>query len=102
MTDHEDEGPPRRGEGPGVELDLHGHTVDAALRRLAQELARWRAGGVTRGRVITGLGFGSHGGRARLAPEVEGWLQGEGRAYGVVEVRAVPGLGAFDVRVARN
>ena len=101
MAEELEEDRSRRGDGSLPRVDLHGCTLDQARRRLAQELTRWRAGGVTRGRVITGSGFGSPGGKARLAPEVDSWLRGEGRAYGVTEVRPVPGQGAFDVTIER-
>ena len=79
MAEELEEDRPRRGDGSLPRVDLHGCTLDQARRRLAQELTRWRAGGATRGRVITGSGFGSPGGKARLAPEVDSWLRGEGR-----------------------
>ncbi len=101
MAEELEEDGPRRGDGSLPRVDLHGCTLEQARRRLAQELTRWRAGGVNRGRVITGSGFGSPGGKARLAPEVDSWLRGEGRAYGVTEVRPVPGQGAIDVTIER-
>lgn len=101
MAEELDDDRPRRGDRSLPQLDLHGCSLDQAQRRLAQEITRWRAGGVTRARIVTGQGFGSPGGKARLAPEVESWLRGEGRAHGVTEVRKVPGVGALDVTIER-
>lgn len=84
------------------EIDLHGCTIEAAERRLAQELARCRAGGVSNVLVVTGKGHGSFAGRARLGPAVERWLRGaEGKAHGVTQARWLRRGGALEVSISK-
>ncbi|MEZ6016341.1 MAG: Smr/MutS family protein [Planctomycetota bacterium] len=85
-----------------LEIDLHGHTVDRAKRRLLQELTRARALRISPILVVTGKGHGSAGGSAKLRPAVEAWLRGpEGRALGVRTLREAGKGGAFSVELAR-
>lgn len=85
------------------EVDLHGCTVDAAERRVAAELTRYRASGVNEVLVITGAGHGSLAGRARLAPAIERWLRSEaGRSVGVSSVRMLARGGALEVRITKS
>lgn len=87
---------------PALEVDLHGHTVDAAKRRLLQELTRARALRMTPVLVVTGKGLGSAGGSARLRPAIEAWLRGaDGRALGVRTVRDAAKGGAFLLEITR-
>lgn len=91
-------------EGPRPpELDLHGCNVGTALRRVAGELARVRARGGRTLVVVVGRGFGSHGGRAKVGPEVERWLRGaEARQLGAGDVRSFNGGGALEVSIVRG
>jgi len=60
------------------EIDLHGHTVESALRRVANDLATYRrrkAGAVVH--VITGKGRNSEGSVSRLQPAVGDALKGK-------------------------
>jgi DNA-nicking Smr family endonuclease len=83
-----------------LEIDLHGCTVEQAQRRLRSELARARALRMTPLLVVTGRGFGSPGGTARLKPAVEAWLRGvEGRGFGVRVVRETARGGALLVEL---
>ncbi len=62
---------------PDFECDLHGHTVESALRKVRNDLATFRrrkAGAVVH--VITGKGSGSTG-PARIRPAVGKALSGE-------------------------
>jgi DNA-nicking Smr family endonuclease len=87
---------------PVLEVDLHGHTVERAKRRLLQELTRARALRMSPVLVVTGKGFGSAGGSAKLRPAVEAWLLGpEGRAVGVLGLSDAGKGGAFLVRIGR-
>ena len=87
---------------PALEVDLHGHTVERAKRRLLQELTRARALRISPVLVVTGKGFGSPGGSAKLRPAIEAWLQGpEGRAVGVLGLSDAGKGGAFLVRIGR-
>ncbi|MEL6431254.1 MAG: Smr/MutS family protein [Planctomycetota bacterium] len=84
-------------------VDLHGMTVDAALRRAAAELTRCRAGGARTLVLVTGQGFGSHGGRARLRPELERWLKGaDAKRLGASSYRVLPQKGALEVTIQRR
>jgi DNA-nicking Smr family endonuclease len=87
---------------PALEVDLHGHTIERAKRRLLEELTRARALRMTPVLVVTGKGLGSAGGSARLRPAVEAWLRGpEGRAVGVLSLADAGKGGAFLVRIGR-
>ncbi|MDF1837253.1 MAG: Smr/MutS family protein [Planctomycetota bacterium] len=78
------------------EIDLHGLTVDKALKRLHQELYMARARGARSAIVITGRGFGSHGGNAILRPAIETWLRGaDGQQLGVHSLQAISKGGAL-------
>jgi DNA-nicking Smr family endonuclease len=82
-------------------VDLHGLTVDQALRRLSQALHAARVRGREHLLVITGAGWGNPDQRPVLRPRVEAWLRGpEGRALGVKDVQRVSRGGALDVRLA--
>jgi DNA-nicking Smr family endonuclease len=92
-----------REELPQHEIDLHGCTLESAVRRLGAGLARHRAAGISPVLVITGKGHGSHGGRPILAPGVERWLGGpEAAGLGVASIRAIRGGGAFEVSIKRS
>lgn len=81
-------------------VDLHGLTVEQGLRRVAQELHAARVRRVDRLLIITGAGWGSPDGRARLRQAVEEWLRGPlGREAGVKDVRRVHKGGALEVRL---
>lgn len=81
-------------------VDLHGLTVDKALRRVAQALHAARVRGRRRLLVVTGAGWGNPDGKPVLRPRVEAWLRGpEGRALGVKDVQKVHRDGALDVRL---
>ena len=87
---------------PALEIDLHGHTVERAKRRLVQDLTRARALRMTPVLVVTGKGHGSAGGTSKLRPAVEAWLRGpEGRAVGVLGLREAGKGGAFLVEIGR-
>jgi DNA-nicking Smr family endonuclease len=96
-SEHDDE----RDDEPEVEsIDLHGLTVEQALRRVAQELHAARVRRLVRVIVVTGAGWGSPGQKPVLLPRVEAWLRGpEARALGVRDVRRARGGGALDVRL---
>src|SRR5262245_32542641 len=82
-------------------VDLHGLTVDQALRRLAQALHAARVRGHGRLLVITGAGWGNPDQKPVLRPAIEAWLRGkEGRALGVKDVQRVHRGGALDVKLA--
>lgn len=92
----------KRSGGPLPEIDLHGCTLEAAVRRISGGLARFRATGRTTVLVITGKGYGSAGGRPVLAPGIERWLRGqEAQALGVAGHRKVRDGGAFEVSIVR-
>lgn len=92
-----------RGHGAQHEIDLHGCSLESAVRRLGAGLARCRAGGKSPVLVITGKGYGSFGGRPVLGPGIERWLKGpEAQALGVTGVRQVRGGGALEVSVQRS
>jgi DNA-nicking Smr family endonuclease len=77
------------------EIDLHGLTVQKAIKRLHQELYMVRARGARAAVVITGRGFGSHGGNAVLRPAIEAWLRGQdGQNLGVHSLQSVSKGGA--------
>ncbi len=77
------------------EIDLHGLTVDKATKRLHQKLYMARARGARIAIVITGRGFGSHGGNAVLRPAIESWLRGpDGQNLGVHSIQSVSKGGA--------
>jgi DNA-nicking Smr family endonuclease len=86
-------------EGDEPELvDLHGLSVQQALRRVAQALHAARVRRRTRLLVVTGAGWGNPDWKPVLRPRVEEWLRGpEGRALGVKDVRRVHRDGALDV-----
>jgi DNA-nicking Smr family endonuclease len=83
------------------ELDLHGHTKESALRRLAQELHAARVLGETALRVITGRGIGNDRGEPVLRDHVERWLAADGRRLGVKVFRRASHGGALDVELAK-
>lgn len=79
-------------------VDLHGLTVEQALRRLTQALHTARVRGWKRLLVVTGAGWGNPDHKPVLRPRVEAWLRGpEGRTAGVKDVRRVHKEGALDV-----
>lgn len=79
-------------------LDLHGSTVDAAKRRLEQELHACRIRGVVKLTVVVGRGWGSPGQRPVLGPALEAWLRGpEARARGVRAFKRVAKGGALEL-----
>lgn len=79
-------------------VDLHGLTVEQALRRLTQALHTARVRGWRRLLVVTGAGWGNPDQKPILRPRVEAWLRGaEGRAAGVKDVQRVHKGGALDV-----
>jgi len=79
-------------------VDLHGLTVEQALRRVAQELHAARVRRLRRLVIITGAGWGNRDGKPVLRPRIEAWLRGpEGRAAGVRDVRRVHRDGALAV-----
>ena len=81
-------------------VDLHGLTVEQALRRVAQALHTARVRGCDRLLVVTGAGWGNPDQKPVLRPRVEAWLRGpEGRALGVKDVQRVHRDGALDVRL---
>lgn len=93
----------KRGDGPLPEIDLHGCTLEAAVRRLSGGLARLRATGRPAALVITGKGYGSPGGTAVLGPGIERWLRSpDARALGVASHRKVRDGGAFEVSIKRT
>lgn len=87
-----------QGEQESPPIDLHGLTVEQGLRRVRQELHAARVRRLTRVVIVTGAGWGSPDGRARLREAVESWLRGpEGRELGVKDVRRVHRGGALEV-----
>lgn len=87
---------------PEHEVDLHGLKVEQALRHLERALTVFRSMGVDRVRIITGRGWGSPDGKARLKPAVREWLLGAtGRRLGVSELSEASRGGAFDVLLVR-
>ena len=79
-------------------VDLHGLTVEQALRRVRQALHAARVRGWRRLLVVTGAGWGNPDQRPVLRPRIEAWLRGpEGRSAGVKDVRRVHRGGALDV-----
>ncbi|QDV08894.1 Smr domain protein [Planctomycetes bacterium Poly30] len=92
-----------RDHGAQHEIDLHGCSLESAVRRLGAGLARCRAGGKSKVLVITGKGYGSHGGRPVLGPGIERWLRGsDAQGLGVSGIRQVRGGGAFEVSIQRS
>ena len=81
-------------------VDLHGLTVDQALRRLGQALHAARVRRRKRLLVITGAGWGNADQKPVLRPRLEEWLRGtEGRALGVKDVQVAHRGGALEVRL---
>jgi DNA-nicking Smr family endonuclease len=81
-------------------VDLHGLTVEQALRRVAQALHAARVRRRTRLVVVTGAGWGNPDQKPVLRPRVEAWLRGpEGRALGVKDVQRVHRDGALELRL---
>jgi len=79
-------------------VDLHGLTVEQALRRVAQALHTARVRRWKRLLVVTGAGWSNPTQTPVLRPRVEAWLRGpEGRALGVKDVQRVHRDGALDV-----
>lgn len=92
-----------RGHGAQHEIDLHGCSLESAVRRLGAGLARCRAAGRSPVLVITGKGHGSPGGRPVLGPGIDRWLRGhEARGLGVTGVRQIRSGGAFEVSIQRS
>lgn len=88
-------------EPPEHEIDLHGKKVEQALRHLEEVLTRLRVARILHLRIITGRGWGSPEGRARLKPAVKEWLSGpQGERLGVKEVREAARGGALDIRLS--
>jgi len=84
------------------QLDLHGHSPDQALRRLASELRTCRVRGDPVLLVITGRGYGNRLQQPILRTKVEAWLEGpDGRALGVRSWTRTSRGGALEVRLAR-
>jgi DNA-nicking Smr family endonuclease len=78
------------------EIDLHRLNVEQATKRLHQELYMARARGARSALVITGRGFGSHGGNSILRPAIESWLRGPGgQELGVHSLQTVAKGGAI-------
>lgn len=85
----------------GEAVDLHGLSVEKALRRVAQALHAARVKGRKRLLVITGAGWGNADQKPVLRPRIEAWLRGpEGRALGVKDVRRTHRDGALGVTLA--
>jgi len=81
-------------------VDLHGLTVEKALRRVSQALHAARVRGWSRLVIVTGAGWGNPDWKPVLRPRVEAWLRGpEGRAAGVRDVRRVHKEGALEVHL---
>jgi DNA-nicking Smr family endonuclease len=81
-------------------VDLHGLSVERALRRVTQELHTARVLHRTRLLVITGAGWGNPDRTPVLREAVERWLRSpEARALGVIDVQRVRKGGALDVRL---
>ncbi|MGI9336478.1 MAG: Smr/MutS family protein [Gammaproteobacteria bacterium] len=59
---------------PQADLDLHGMTVEAAVKALARFVSDCRMQSTRCVRVIHGKGFGSPRGEARVRPAVASWL----------------------------
>lgn len=79
-------------------VDLHGLTVERALRRVAQALHTARVRRRPRLLVVTGAGWGNPDQKAVLRPAVEAWLRSpEARELGVKDVQRVHRDGALDV-----
>ena len=93
----------KRGEPHVPEIDLHGCTLESAVRRLSGGLARLRAAGRTSVLVITGKGYGSPGERAVLTPGIERWLRSQdAQSLGVAGHRKARDGGAFEVSISRG
>lgn len=87
-------------EAPEDALDLHGLTVEQALRRVAQALHAARVRGRKRLLVITGAGWGNPDQKPVLRPRLEAWLRSpQGRALGVKDVQRAHRDGALDLRL---
>ena len=70
--------------------------MEKATTRLYQELYMVRARGTRTALVITGRGFGSHGGNGVLQPAIGAWLKGpQGQELGVHSIQTVAKGGAF-------
>ncbi len=93
----------RRERGSPDQVDLHGCTVEGAKRLVSLTLTRCRAGRRSPLIVVTGRGFGSHGGNGVLKPAMLAWLRGdEARALGAGQVREIRSGGALEVSVLRG
>jgi DNA-nicking Smr family endonuclease len=81
-------------------VDLHGLTVEQALRRVAQALHAARVRGRKRLLLITGAGWGNPDQKPVLRPRLEAWLRSpEGRALGVKDVQRAHRDGALQLRL---
>jgi DNA-nicking Smr family endonuclease len=87
-------------DGAITTVDLHGLSVERALRRVMQELHAARVRRLSRMLVITGAGWGNPDRRPVLREGVERWLRSpEARSLGVLDVQRVHKGGALDVRL---
>lgn len=83
-----------------ITVDLHGLSVERALRRVSQELHAARVRRLTRLLVITGAGWGNPDRKPVLREGVERWLRSpEARSLGVLDFQRVHKGGALDVRL---
>lgn len=90
----------RRRPEPEQTIDLHGMTVERALRHLERALLGLRVAGVRDVRLICGRGLGSPDGQARLGPAVEAWLRGPAGDRLGATITGRPGKGgALDLRL---
>lgn len=96
---------------PEMSVDLHGHSLDAAHRRLNQTLAAAVARGVRVLLIITGNPRPSsvdpgHKGRGAIRAEIGDWLALSGHAEAIASVRAAHprhgGRGALYVILRRK
>jgi DNA-nicking Smr family endonuclease len=98
--------PRERSRGPDddpdelIEVDLHGLTPAAALRRLEHTLHTARIQGLTWLRAITGRGLGNWTQQPILRQHVEDWLRSpKGARYGVADVQVERSSGGGSIRV---
>ena len=92
-----------RSPEPRHRIDLHGMTVDQAVRHLERSLTALRLGEPKVVRIVVGRGIGSPDGQSRLAPAIESWLRGpRGSQLGVTITGRASKGGAIDVRLGRR
>ena len=83
-----------------LEVDLHGHSPESALRRLSQALHAARVQGSKEILVITGKGLGNKKNKPVLRGHVERWLAGpDGKRAGVKGFRTDRHGGALEVEL---